>query len=64
MNPKLLEQWNSAMLVIRQSPWTNMRLILNKVASDNRADLFPCDWAPKLCFSDIQEDIISKSYQR
>ena len=54
MDPKLLEQWNSTMLVIR-SPWTNMRLILNKIASDNIADLFPSDWAPKPCFSEIQE---------
>ena len=55
MDPKLLEQWNSTMLVIRRSPWTNMRLILNKIASDNIADLFPSDWAPKPCFSEIQE---------
>ena len=55
MDPKLLEQWNSAMLVIRRSLWTNMRLILNKVASDNIVDLFPSDWAHKPCFSDIQE---------
>ena len=55
MDPKLLDQWNSSMLVIRRSPWTNMRLILNKVASDNIADLFPSDWASKPCFSDIQE---------
>ena len=55
MDPKLLDQWNPSMLVIRRSPWTNMRLILNKVASDNIADLFPSDWTPKLCFSDIQE---------
>ena len=55
MNPKLLDQWNLSMLVIRRSPWINMRLILNKVASDNIADLFPSDWAPKPCFSDIQE---------
>ena len=55
MDPKLLDQWNPSMLVIRRSPWTNMRLILNKVASDNIADLFPSDWAPKPCFSDIQE---------
>ena len=27
-----------------------MRLILNKVASDNIADLFPSDWAPKPMF--------------
>ena len=55
MDPKLLEQWNSTMLVIRRSPWTNMRLILNKIALDNIADLFPSDWAPKPCFSEIQE---------
>ena len=55
MDPKLLDQWNPSMLVIRRSPWTNMGLILNKVASDNIADLFPSDWAPKPCFSDIQE---------
>ena len=55
MDPKLLDQWNPSMLVIRRSPWTNMRLILNKVASDNIADLFTGDWAPKPCFSDIQE---------
>ena len=55
MDPKLLEQWNPTMLVIRRSPWTNMRLILNKITSDNIADLFPSDWAPKPCFSEIQE---------
>ena len=55
MNPKLLEQWYSTMLVIRRSPWTNMRLILNKIASDNIADLFTSDWVLKPCFSEIQE---------
>ena len=55
MDPKLLDQWNPSMLVIRRSPWTNMRLILNKVASDNTADLFPSDWTLKPCFSDILE---------
>ena len=55
IDPKLWDQWNPSMLVIRRSPWTNMRLILNKVAADNIADLFPSDWAPKPCFSDIQE---------
>ena len=55
IDPKNLNQWNPSMLVIRRSPWTNMRLILNKVAADNIADLFPNDWAPKPCFSDIQE---------
>ena len=55
MDPKLLKQWNSTILVIRRCPWTNMRLILNKITSDNIADLFPSDWAPKPCFSEIQE---------
>ena len=55
IDPKILDQWNPSVLVIRRSPWTNMRLILNKVAADNIADLFPNDWAPKPCFSDIQE---------
>ena len=55
IDPKILDQWNPSMLVIRRSPWTNMRLILNRVAADNIADLFPNDWAPKPCFSDIQE---------
>ena len=55
MDPKLLEEWNSTMLVIRRSPWTNMRLILNKITSDNIADLFPSDWAPKPHFPEIQE---------
>ena len=43
------------MLVIRRIPWTNMRFILNKLASDNIADLFPSDWAPKPLFSELQE---------
>ena len=55
MDPELLEQWNPKMLVIKRSPWTNMRLILNKIASDNIADLFSSDWAPKPCFSELQE---------
>ena len=55
MDPKLLEQWNPMMLVIRRSHWTNMRIILNKIASDNTADLSPSDCTPKPCFSDLQE---------
>ena len=53
--PELLEKWNPTMLVIRRSPWNNMRFILNRIASDNIADLFPSDWAPKPLFSDTQE---------
>ena len=55
IDPELLEKWDPIMLVIKRSPWTNMRLILNKVASDNIADLFPSDWSPKPLFSELQE---------
>ena len=53
IDPELLEKWDPIMLVIKRSPWTNMRLILNKVASDNIADLFPSDWSPKPLFSEL-----------
>ena len=31
-NPALLEHWNPGDMVIKHSPWTTMRLVLNKVA--------------------------------
>ena len=31
-----------------------MRLVLNKVASENIADLFPTDWHPRPTMSDVQ----------
>ena len=40
-NPELLEVWDPTMMVLQKSCWTNMRLILNKVAGDNYPDLFP-----------------------
>ena len=55
IDPELLDKWNPTMLVIRRSPWTNTRLILNRVASDNIADLFPSYWTPKPLFSELQE---------
>ena len=55
IDPELLEKWDPIMVEIKRSPWTNMRLILNKVASDNIADLFPSDWSPKPSFSELQE---------
>ena len=44
-NIELLEVWDPTMMVLQKSNWTNMRLILNKVAEDNYPDLFPseCD---------------------
>ena len=40
-NPELLEVWDPTMMVLQRSNWTNMRLILNKVAEDNYPDLIP-----------------------
>ena len=42
-NPELLEVWDPTMRVLQKSNWTNMRLILNKVAEDNYPDLFPSE---------------------
>ena len=42
-NPELLEVWNPSMMVFQRSNWTNMKLILNKVAEDNYPDLFPSE---------------------
>ena len=33
VNPALLEYWNPGDMVIKHSPWTTMRLVLNKVTS-------------------------------
>ena len=55
IDPSLLEKWNSITMVLKHSPWTNMRLVLNKVAADNITDLFPTDWHPKLPLSSVQE---------
>ena len=42
-NPELLEVWDPSMRVLEKSNWTNMRLILNKIAEDNYPDLFPSE---------------------
>ena len=47
LDPSLLEKWDPTTMVLKHSPWTNMRLVLNKVAEDNVSDLFPTDWHPK-----------------
>ena len=54
-NPALLEHWNPGDMVIRHSPWTTMRLVLNKVASENITDLFPSDWHPRPIMSTDDE---------
>ena len=46
LDPSLLERWNPSETVLRYSPWTCMRLMLNLVAEDNITDLFPNDWQP------------------
>ena len=42
-------------MVLKHSPWTNMRLVLNKTATDNITDLFPTDCHPKPPLSNVQE---------
>ena len=53
--PSLLEKWNPAEMVLKHSPWTHMRLVLNKVAANNISDLFPAEWHPKSLPPNIQE---------
>ena len=55
VNPALLEHWNPSGMVIKHSPWKNMRLVLNKVASENVTDLFPSDWHPRPIMSTDDE---------
>ena len=54
-NPELLEVWDPTMMVLQKSKWTNMRLILNKVAGDNYPDLFPSEWAHQKLFTQMHE---------
>ena len=46
LDSSLLERWNPSETVLRYSPWTCMRLMLNLVAEDDITDLFPNDWQP------------------
>ena len=54
-NPELLEVWDPSMMVLQKSNWTNMRLILNKVAEDNYPDLFPSEWNHQKLFTQMHE---------
>ena len=54
-NPELLEVWDPSMRVLQQSNWTNMRLILNKIAEDNYPDIFPSEWEHQKLFTEMHE---------
>ena len=54
-NPELLEVWDPSMMVLQKSNWTNMRLVLNKVAEDNYPDLFPSEWDHQKLFTEMHE---------
>ena len=54
-NPELLEVWDPTMMVLQKNNWTNMRLILNKVAEDNYPDLFPSEWDHQKLFTQMHE---------
>ena len=55
IDPSLLEKRYPTTMVLKHSPWTNMRLVLNKTAADNITDLFPTDWHPKPPLFNVQE---------
>ena len=54
-NPALLEQWNPGSMLMKHSLWTTLRLVLNKVASENMIDLFPSDGQQRPSISTQQE---------
>ena len=54
-DPALLEHWNPGDIVIKHSLYTTLRLVLNKVASENITDLFSSDWHPRPILSTEQQ---------
>ena len=54
-NPALLEHWKPGDMVSKHSLWTTLRLVLNKVASENITELFPSDGQPRPSMSPEQE---------
>ena len=54
-NPALLEQWNPGSMLMKHSLWTTLRLVLNKVVSENMIDLFPSDGQQRPSISTQQE---------
>ena len=54
-NPALLEQWNPGSMLMKHSLWTTLRLVLNKVASENMIDFFPSDGQPRPSIPTEQE---------
>ena len=41
LDPSLLENWEPTTMVLKHSPWTNMRLVLNRVAELHRDGQLP-----------------------
>ena len=54
-NPELLKVWDPSMMVLQKSNWTNIRLILNRVAEDNYPDLFLSEWDHQKLFTQMHE---------
>ena len=54
-NPALLEHWKPGDMVSKYSLWTTLRLVLNKVASENITELVPSDGLPRPSMSPEQE---------
>ena len=55
-NPALLEHWKPGDMVNKHSLWTTLRLVLNKVASENSTELFPSDGQPRPSMSTEQQE--------
>ena len=54
-DPALLKQWKPGDMLIKYSLWTTLRLVLNKVTSENITELFPSDGQPRPSMSTEQE---------
>ena len=54
-NPALLEHWKPGDMVIKYSLWRTLRLVLNKVTSENITELFPSDGQPRPSMSSEQQ---------
>ena len=54
-DPALLEHWKPDDMVSKHSLWTTLRLVLNKVTSENITELFPSDGQPRPSMSSEQQ---------
>ena len=63
-DPALLEHWNPGDMVNKHSLWTTLRLVLNKVTSENITELVTSDGQPRTSMSIEQEQEQVQSINR